>query len=241
MEHILTIENMSKSFTLHNLDKHIKAIEQIDIHVKEGEFVGITGKSGSGKSTVLKCIYRTYLPQGGSIWYNSRKYGPIDLVHATEREMIDLRKNEIGYVSQFLHVMPRTSARELVQQALLEMGREHGEAKREAEKILSHFELDSSLWDSYPATFSGGEKLRLNIARAMVKRPRLLLLDEPTASLDNASKIKVRELMEQLMNEGTTMLGIFHDLEFMNNLCDREYNMQNGRLVDAVEMQDAGV
>ncbi|MED1954323.1 phosphonate C-P lyase system protein PhnL [Brevibacillus centrosporus] len=241
MEHILTIENMSKSFTLHNLDKHIKAIEQIDIHVKEGEFVGITGKSGSGKSTVLKCIYRTYLPQGGSIWYNSRKYGPIDLVHATEREMIDLRKNEIGYVSQFLHVMPRTSARELVQQALLEMGREHGEAKREAEKILSHFELDPSLWDSYPATFSGGEKLRLNIARAMVKRPRLLLLDEPTASLDNASKIKVRELMEQLMNEGTTMLGIFHDLEFMNNLCDREYNMQNGRLVDAVEMQDAGV
>ncbi|WP_419878720.1 phosphonate C-P lyase system protein PhnL [Brevibacillus centrosporus] len=241
MEHILTIENMSKSFTLHNLDKHIKAIEQIDIHVKEGEFVGITGKSGSGKSTVLKCIYRTYLPQGGSIWYNSRKYGPIDLVHATEREMIDLRKNEIGYVSQFLHVMPRTTARELVQQALLEMGREHGEAKREAEKILSHFELDPSLWDSYPATFSGGEKLRLNIARAMVKRPRLLLLDEPTASLDNASKIKVRELMEQLMNEGTTMLGIFHDLEFMNNLCDREYNMQNGRLVDAVEMQDAGV
>ncbi|MDR7317122.1 phosphonate C-P lyase system protein PhnL [Brevibacillus nitrificans] len=241
MEHILTIENMSKSFTLHNLDKHIKAIEQIDIHVKEGEFVGITGKSGSGKSTVLKCIYRTYLPQGGSIWYNSRKYGPIDLAHASEREMIDLRKNEIGYVSQFLHVMPRTTARELVQQALLEMGREHEEAKREAEKILSHFELDPSLWDSYPAIFSGGEKLRLNIARAMVKRPRLLLLDEPTASLDNASKIKVRELMEQLMSEGTTMLGIFHDLEFMNNLCDREYNMQNGRLVHAVEMLDAGV
>ncbi|MED1793151.1 phosphonate C-P lyase system protein PhnL [Brevibacillus nitrificans] len=241
MEHILTIENMSKSFTLHNLDKHIKAIEQIDIHVKEGEFVGITGKSGSGKSTVLKCIYRTYLPQGGSIWYNSQRYGPIDLVHASEREMIDLRKNEIGYVSQFLHVMPRTTARELVQQALLEMGREHEEAKREAEKILRHFELDPSLWDSYPATFSGGEKLRLNIARAMVKRPRLLLLDEPTASLDNASKIKVRELMEQLMSDGTTMLGIFHDLEFMNNLCDREYNMQNGRLVDAVERQGAGV
>lgn len=241
MEHILTIENISKSFTLHNLDKHIKAIEQIDIHVKEGEFVGITGKSGSGKSTVLKCIYRTYLPQGGSIWYNSRAYGPIDLAHASEREMIDLRKNEIGYVSQFLHVMPRTTARELVQQAILEMGRDHDVAKREAEKILAHFELDPSLWDSYPATFSGGEKLRLNIARAMVKRPRLLLLDEPTASLDPASKLKVRELMEQLMREGTTMLGIFHDLEFMNNLCNREYNMQNGRLVDAVEMLDAGV
>jgi len=235
VEHILTIENMSKSFTLHNLGKHIKAIEQIDMHVKEGEFVGITGKSGSGKSTVLKCIYRTYLPQGGSIWYNSSKYGSIDLAHASEREVIDLRKNEIGYVSQFLHVMPRTTARELVQQAILEMGRPRDVAEREAENMLAHFELDKSLWDSYPVTFSGGEKLRLNIARAMVKRPRLLLLDEPTASLDNASKIKVRELMEQLKSEGTTMLGIFHDLEFMNNLCDREYNMQNGRLVAKVE------
>ena len=235
MEHILTIENMSKSFTLHQLGKHIKAIEQIDIHVKQGEFVGITGKSGSGKSTVLKCIYRTYLPQGGSIWYNSRKYGPIDLANATEREMIDLRKHEIGYVSQFLQVMPRTTARELVSQAILEMGGDHDAARREAQNMLAHFELDPSLWDSYPATFSGGEKLRLNIARAMVKRPRLLLLDEPTASLDHTSKLKVRELMEQLMSEGTTMLGIFHDLEFMNNLCHREYNMQNGRLVATSE------
>jgi len=94
--------------------------------------------------------------------------------------------------------------------------------------ILAHFELDKELWDSYPTTFSGGEKLRLNIARAMVKKPRLLLLDEPTASLDHDSKRKVRLLIEQLMKEGTTMVGIFHDLEFMNHLCNREYNMQNG-------------
>ncbi len=235
MDNILTIDNISKSFTLHNLGKHIKAIDDIDLYVKEGEFVGITGKSGSGKSTVLKCIYRTYLPQGGAIWYHSKQYGPIDLARATEREMIYLRKHEIGYVSQFLHVMPRTTARELVQQAILEMGHGREFAQAEAEAMLSHFELDPSLWDSYPATFSGGEKLRLNIARAMVKHPRLLLLDEPTASLDNASKVKVRELMEQLMSEGTTMLGIFHDLAFMKNLCHREYNMQNGRLVTATD------
>lgn len=96
--------------------------------------------------------------------------------------------------------------------------------------MLKHFELDPTLWDMYPNTFSGGEKLRLNIAAAMVKRPRLLLLDEPTASLDNSSKQKVRDLIEQLKNEGTTMLGIFHDLEFMEGLCDREYNMQKGML-----------
>jgi alpha-D-ribose 1-methylphosphonate 5-triphosphate synthase subunit PhnL len=142
--------------------------------------------------------------------------------------MIYLRQHEIGYVSQFLNVMPRTTARQLVKQAILEMGTDREMAGRETEKILLHFELDQELWDSYPGTFSGGEKLRLNIARAMVKKPRLLLLDEPTASLDYDSKLKVKILIEQLMNEGTTMLGIFHDLAFMNNLVDREYNMQNG-------------
>ncbi|MGL5574080.1 MAG: ATP-binding cassette domain-containing protein, partial [Sarcina sp.] len=131
----------------------------------------------------------------------------------------------------FLNVMPRTTARELVESALLEMGFDKDYAKSETEKMLSHFELDKELWDTYPNNFSGGEKLRLNIARAMVKKPRLLLLDEPTASLDNSSKLRVRELIENLKNEGTTMLGIFHDLEFMEGLCDRTYNMEKGAMV----------
>lgn len=232
LEEILAIEHLSKSFTIHNLNKHIEALHDVSIALKEGEFVGITGKSGSGKSTVFKCIYRTYAPQQGCIWYNSEEFGRINLAEAPERLIIYLRKHEIGHVSQFLNVMPRTTARELVTQAVLETGREQDYAEREAEKILTHFELDEDLWDSYPATFSGGEKLRLNIARAMVKRPRLLLLDEPTASLDNSSKLRVRELIEQLIREGTTMLGIFHDLEFMENLCDREYLMQDGHLTD---------
>ncbi|WP_409342836.1 phosphonate C-P lyase system protein PhnL [Paenibacillus sp. MBLB4367] len=233
MENILTIEHLSKSFTLHNLNKQIKAIDDVSFFLKEGEFVGITGKSGSGKSTVLRCIHRTYLPQAGHIWYHSKRFGTIDLAHASERTIIDLRKYEIGYVSQFLNVMPRTTARELVRHAIVEMGHEAAFAERETESMLDHFELDRSLWDSYPATFSGGEKLRLNIARAMVKRPRLLLLDEPTASLDHASKIKVKMLIEQLMKEGTTMLGIFHDLAFMQNLCNREYQIRDGRFVVA--------
>ncbi|MGO4494895.1 phosphonate C-P lyase system protein PhnL [Paenibacillus sp. 2RAB27] len=228
MENLLSIEHLTKSFTLHNLNKHIPAVEDVNLFLKEGEFIGITGKSGSGKSTVLKCIYRTYLPNAGHLWYNSERYGTIDLAAASERSIIELRKHEIGYVSQFLNVMPRTTARELVQNAIVEMGHPRDYAEVETIKILEHFELDHSLWDSYPATFSGGEKLRLNIARAMVKRPRLLLLDEPTASLDNSSKLKVKLLIEQLMKQGTTMLGIFHDLEFMENLCDREYQIRNG-------------
>lgn len=231
MDNLLSIQHLSKSFILHNLNKHISAVEDINLHLREGEFVGITGKSGSGKSTVLRCIYRTYLPQSGSIWYRSERFGLIDLATASERTIIDLRKFEIGYVSQFLNVMPRTTARELVREAILEMGHETDFAEAEAVQMLEHFELDRSLWDSYPATFSGGEKLRLNIARAMVKRPRLLLLDEPTASLDHASKLKVKVLIEQLMKEGTTMLGIFHDLEFMQNLCNREYQIRDGRML----------
>lgn len=230
MQEILTIEHLSKSFIIHNLDKHIEALHDICIDLREGEFVGITGKSGSGKSTVFKCIYRTYIPQKGSIWYKSKKFGLVNLAELSERQMIYLRKHEIGYVSQFLSTMPRTTAQELVKHAVLEMGHEEDYAEREANSMLEHFELDRELWDCYPGTFSGGEKLRLNIARAMVKRPRLLLLDEPTASLDHASKLKVRELIEQLKQEGTTMMGIFHDLEFMENLCSREYTMCNGKL-----------
>lgn len=231
MESLLTIENLSKSFTLHNLGKHIKASQNININLHAGEFVGITGRSGSGKSTILKCIYRTYLPQEGSILYNSRKFGWINLSQATEREMIYLRRYEIGYVSQFLNVMPRITALEIVEQAVLEMGGSKEYARIEARKLLQHFDLDRELWDSYPNTFSGGEKLRLNIARAMVKHPRLLLLDEPTASLDDISKKKVRELIEDLKNEGTTMLGIFHDIDFMEGLCDKKYNMEAGKVI----------
>jgi alpha-D-ribose 1-methylphosphonate 5-triphosphate synthase subunit PhnL len=235
VENILEINDLSKSFILHNQRKNIHAVSNITITVKKGEFIGITGKSGSGKSTILKSIYGTYRVQEGDIWYDSSRYGAINLAKATEREMIYLRKHEIGYVSQFLNVMPRTTARQLVTGAILEMGQTREMANIETEKILGHFEIGKELWDSYPATFSGGEKLRLNIARAMVKRPRLLLLDEPTASLDHDSKVKVKTLLEQLMNEGTTMLGIFHDLEFMNRLVTREYSMQNGCFTQAIQ------
>lgn len=228
---MLKIKGLSKSFTIHNLNKHIVASKNINISVNKGEFIGITGRSGSGKSTILKCIYRTYLPEEGDIIYDSKRFGEINLSTASERAIIYLRKYEIGYVSQFLNVMPRLTSREIIEDVLLEMGKDKEEASKETEKILSHFELDKELWDSYPNNFSGGEKLRLNIARAMVKHPRLLLLDEPTASLDNASKLKVRELIEQLKNEGTTMVGIFHDLEFMEGLCDKTYNMELGKII----------
>ena len=225
MEAMLAIAGMGKVFTVHQLGKRIKACEGIDISVAAGEFVGITGRSGSGKSTILKLIYRSYLPQAGEAWYRSERFGEIDLFRASERQVLYLRKREIGYVSQFLDLVPRTTAMEALEQAALEVGMPREKAREESERMLRHFEIEPELWESYASTFSGGEKLRLNVARAMVRHPRLLLLDEPTASLDEHSKGKVKELIAKLKAEGTTMLGIFHDLQFMEGLCDREYAM----------------
>ncbi|MGN8646113.1 phosphonate C-P lyase system protein PhnL [Gracilibacillus sp. HCP3S3_G5_1] len=232
---ILEVNGFGKAFTIHHLNKTIPAVDHIQFSINTGEFIGVIGKSGSGKSTILKSIFRTYLPDEGKIIYHSKQFGKIDLAQATEREMIFLRKNEIGYVSQFLNVMPRTTCRELVQNALLEMGETRGTARKEAEKALTHFEMDPTLWDSYPSTFSGGEKLRLNIAMATVKKPRLLLLDEPTASLDHQSKIKVREMIEKLKQQGTTLVGIFHDIEFMEGLCDKVFDMEINKMSVASE------
>ncbi|BDH60062.1 ABC transporter [Lysinibacillus sp. PLM2] len=223
---MIQVEHLQKDFTIHHLNKTLHAVKDISFTVEKGKFLGIVGKSGSGKSTILKSIYGTYLPQSGAIYYDSESLGRINLVTASPREIVHLRKYEIGYVSQFLSVMPRTTAYELVVQSILETGANKQMALDEAALALGHFDLDETLWNNYPNYFSGGEKLRLNIARAVVKKPRLLLLDEPTASLDNVSKLKVRQSIEKLKAQGTTLIGIFHDLEFMEGLCDDVFTMQ---------------
>lgn len=228
---LLEIRDLSKGFTLHAAGRRVRGCERISLSIEPGEFGGITGRSGSGKSTILKCIYRTNLPESGNIFYDSEAFGVVDLATLDERRVIYLRNYEIGYISQFLDVVPRTTARDIVRASAAEAFSDPEAVEAETTRMLEHFAFPRELWDLYPNTFSGGEKLRLNIARAMVRRPRLLLLDEPTASLDNASKVCVRDLIEQLKAGGTTMLGIFHDLEFMEGVCDREYNMQAGGFV----------
>lgn len=234
MEDILTIQNLSKEFYLYEQNQRINSCENINLTLQKGGFIGIVGVSGAGKSTVLRCIYRTYLATTGSILYHSLAFGEIDLATAGERQILHLRKSEIGYVSQFLSTLPRTTARQLVVNAAMEADFSQQEAEERATQMLSYFKLSKDLWDIYPATFSGGEKLRLNLAQAMVKAPRLLLLDEPTASLDPNTKMLVRDLLLKLKKEGTSMIGIFHDLEFMDGLCDEVFNISNGNFVNEV-------
>lgn len=225
---ILEIKNISKNFYLHEQEREIKSCKDISFTLDKGGFIGIVGTSGAGKSTVLRCIYRTYLATTGEVWYDSLSYGKLDLLKASEREIIHLRKVEMGYVSQFLSTLPRTTAKQHVINGALDAGFSYEEAVKKAEDMMGYFKLSEKLWDIYPNTFSGGEKLRLNLAHAMVKAPRLLLLDEPTASLDNKTKILVKELLMKMKAEGTSMVGIFHDLEFMEGLCDHVYNISNG-------------
>lgn len=227
---MIKINDFSKSFTIHHLNQTREAVSGVSFDVEKGEFLGIVGESGSGKSTILKSIYGTYKPTTGTVNYDSENFGSVNLHNISDRALIKLRTKEIGYVSQFLKVMPRTTTLELVINSMLEMGVDKDSAAVKAEGTLRHFDIPKALWHNYPNTFSGGEKLRLNIACAIVKNPRLLLLDEPTASLDEKSKLKVRETISKLIDNGTTLIGIFHDLEFMDGLCTKVYDMNTKML-----------
>jgi len=224
---MLTVENLNKQFTLHILNgKEIEACHNVSFRVPAGSFLGLAGPSGAGKSTVLKCIYRTYLPSGGAIRYDSAEYGPVDLATMPDRGIIDIRTREVGYVSQFLKVVPRVSALEVVMEPIIARnGVSMEEARQRASGLLERLRIPGRLFDAYPATFSGGEQQRVNIAHAISWKPRLLLLDEPTASLDNESVGIVVELLKELRAEGTTMIGIFHDQTLLENITDTVYRI----------------
>ena len=192
----------------------------------QGGFLGLSGPSGAGKSTVLKCIYRTYLPSDGAVWYDSTACGRVNLATLPDREVIDIRTREMGYVSQFLKVIPRVSALDVVMEPILTRnGVTRDEARRRAGGLLERLRIPSHLFDAYPATFSGGEQQRINIAHAVSWKPRLLLLDEPTASLDKGSIGIVLEILKELRHEGTTMIGIFHDTELMETVTDSVFRI----------------
>jgi len=225
---MLSVENLDKEFNVQILgDKHIPGCSDISFNIEAGQFLSLVGPSGAGKSTVLKCIYRTYLPGSGHIWYDSANYGKVDLATVSERILLDIRSREMAYVSQFLNVIPRVSALDLVMEPILTRnGVAFEEARERACKLLERLQIPEDLFDAYPATFSGGEQQRVNIARAVSWKPRLLLLDEPTASLDAKSIDRVLELLTELREQRTTMVGIFHDQEIMKKTASHIYYLQ---------------
>lgn len=225
---MLRVEHLSKIFTLHLLEgKRILGIEDVSFSVRPGETLVLRAPSGEGKSSILKCIYRTYLPTAGRILFNSSELGLVDLVALNEHRVIRLRKTEIGYVTQFLNVLPRVSTIDIVAEPLVEGGVSQAVARERAREYLTRLRIPDTLFDAYPGTFSGGEQQRVNIARAIIRRPRLLLLDEPTASLDPDSTAIVLEMLTDLKKKGTAMVAVFHDLHVARRIADDVYFLKH--------------
>ena len=173
---LLQVEGFTKSFYVHHLGRAIPAFENLAFTLEAGQFLRIGGANGAGKSTLLRCLYRTYLPTSGVALYESQ-HGVIDLARAADADIITLRHEEIGFVTQFLRPRPRVSALELVAEPLLAFGVTFDAARPQAEHLLSEFGVKPDLWHAYPTTFSGGEQQRVNLARALIAPRRLLLLD----------------------------------------------------------------
>ncbi|MEA2115761.1 MAG: phosphonate C-P lyase system protein PhnL [Thermodesulfobacteriota bacterium] len=222
----LDVQDVGKTFTLHNRDGvQVTGFSGVSFSVNMGELLALTGPSGSGKSSVLKTIYRTYLTNYGSIVFHRADGSVIDLASCTESRVLKLRKREIGFVTQFLKILPRITALQAVAAPLIELGEEAQPALYRAAELLNLLGIREELFHISPLTFSGGEKQRVNIARGVIAPKELILLDEPTASLDEVSSDRVLDLLVDLKNKGIAMVGIFHDKGKIKRVADREYSI----------------
>ena len=216
---ILKLESFGKRFLIHQLNREVLAFEGICATLAAGQLLLVAGANGAGKSTLLRCIHRSYRPSSGHAWFQSER-GLIDLATAADEDIALLRRREIGYVAQFLRPRPRVSALELVAEPLMQSGFSRPRSLERAEEMLDTFGLKPELWQAYPTTFSGGEQQKVNLARALIRPRRLLLLDEPTASLDVATRAALKSRLEVLKQDGVAMIGVFHHPEDMQGLID---------------------
>lgn len=223
----LEVKNLNKTFTVHTRGSiEVKGFENINLSVKQGEFLSLYGPSGAGKSSILKTLFRTYTTTSGNIIFHKDNGSTIDIANASESEILNLRKSEIGYVSQFLQILPRISAVDVVSEQLIFKGESQEIARQKAKEMLDYLSIREELFDLSPLTFSGGEQQRVNIAKGIIAPKSLLLLDEPTASLDRTNTMKVVEKLKELKTQGVAMVGIFHDLEAMEIISDNIYKLE---------------
>jgi alpha-D-ribose 1-methylphosphonate 5-triphosphate synthase subunit PhnL len=231
---MLRVSGLQKSFVMHARgtvggDLALPVLKDVDLEVRPGECLALVGPSGAGKSTLLRSLYGNYRPQAGSIQVRHRDAQGeekwVEFVNAEPRVILDVRRHTMGFVSQFLRVIPRVGAVDVVAEPMIRLGASPDEARRKAEFLLGLLGIPERLWTLPPATFSGGEQQRVNIARSLIADYPILLLDEPTASLDQANRDGVIDLIRERREAGTAIVGIFHDLAVREALATRNHNV----------------
>jgi alpha-D-ribose 1-methylphosphonate 5-triphosphate synthase subunit PhnL len=218
---MIEILGAEKSFTMH-LQGGVKlpVVRGVSFDVKAGECVVLSGPSGAGKSSILKMIFGNYRCDGGRIGI-SHEGTMLDLAKAEPREILSVRRSTIGYVSQFLRAVPRVPTIDVVAEPLIANGTPRADAREQAANLLRRLNIPERLWALPPSTFSGGEQQRVNIARGFISDYPVLLLDEPTASLDAANREVVVQLIDQKKRAGVAMVAIVHDDEIRHRIADR--------------------
>jgi alpha-D-ribose 1-methylphosphonate 5-triphosphate synthase subunit PhnL len=217
---MIEVIGLAKGFTLHAQGVRLEVLDRIDLTVSAGECVVLDAPSGRGKSTLLRALYGNYRADRGRILVRHRG-ARVDVAAASPGLLLELRRETIGYVSQFLRVIPRVATIDVVAEPLLMRGGDANDARENAAALLRALAVPERLWPLAPATFSGGEQQRVNIARALVADHPILLLDEPTAALDDAHRARVLALLAARRARGVAMVGIFHDTEARRAIATR--------------------
>ena len=221
MTAMIEIANAEKTFTMHlQGGVRLPVVRGVSFAVKAGECVVLSGPSGAGKSSILKMMFGNYRCDGGYI--GIRHNGAlIDLANAEPREVLNVRRSTIGYVSQFLRAVPRVATIDVVAEPLIATGTPRDVAREQAGQLLHRLNIPERLLALPPSTFSGGEQQRVNIARGFISNHPILLLDEPTASLDARNREVVVGLVDEKKRAGVAMVAIVHDDEIRRLIADR--------------------
>lgn len=229
------VRGLGKMFTLHNQGGiRLPVLQNVDFDAGPGDCLVLSGPSGTGKSTLLRCLYGNYLATEGSIRVRAGENW-IELTHASEQQILQLRRDTLGYVSQFLRVIPRVSTLDVVAEPLRDCGVEADAAREQAAALLHRLNIPQRLWSLPPATFSGGEQQRVNIARGFIGGHPVLLLDEPTASLDAENRAVVVALIREAVAAGRCLIGIFHDEAVRDEVATRILPIQPAVTAGAME------
>lgn len=226
---ILAVRDLNKSFTLHAIDRTVTSLRSVSFDLMPGEHLALAGASGAGKSSLLRCICRNYLPDSGTVMLFDGET-ETDLTALDDRKMARLRGRDFGYVSQFLNAPPRQGPLRLVSMAARRRGLHDADARDAAVDSLRKLGIEERLWDVDCSVLSGGERQRVNLAAGTVSPPRLLLLDEPVSALDPANRVLALEVIEELRHRDVSVLAVYHDMNIIRRVANRVLYMEDGAI-----------